>query len=152
MVDFSRRVSLNYDCLRSIAFELNTGIPFREAVRDLNILSTSEELYDVYLYFEDGQRLYRFNYRTNLYDYLQNPALMNTVVLENPRGIDVARMKYRKQDIRYDERKEKLTLPASLFTLDFSGYDSDEAGPYTEMKPVFAAFEKVPAGNIHYSL
>lgn len=38
VIKFSYRVSLNYDCLRAIAFELNSGETFRDAIRDLNII------------------------------------------------------------------------------------------------------------------
>ena len=37
-MSFSRKIDLNYDCLRAIAFELNTGISFKEAILDLNIV------------------------------------------------------------------------------------------------------------------
>ena len=43
VVDFSRIVSLNYDCLRAIAFELNFGCSFASAISDLNIMTTDDE-------------------------------------------------------------------------------------------------------------
>lgn len=54
VVAFASRVNVNFDCLRAIAFELNQGISFKEAIKDLNILHMSSEHYDVYLYLEDG--------------------------------------------------------------------------------------------------
>lgn len=39
---FSVRMNLNYDCLRSIAFELNNGLKFQEAINDLNIIRISQ--------------------------------------------------------------------------------------------------------------
>ena len=42
VIAFSVRMNLNYDCLRSIAFELNTGSKFQEAINDLNIIRTDE--------------------------------------------------------------------------------------------------------------
>lgn len=38
---FNRRMALNYDCLRSIAFELNMGVSFEEAIENLNIIRYS---------------------------------------------------------------------------------------------------------------
>ena len=46
VVDFSRKTSLNYDCLRAIAFELDGGANFAAAVIDLNIMTTEDEEYD----------------------------------------------------------------------------------------------------------
>lgn len=42
VIAFSVRMNLNYDCLRSIAFELNTGSKFQEAINDLNIIRISQ--------------------------------------------------------------------------------------------------------------
>ena len=42
VVLFSQKVALNYDCLRAIAFELNMGLPFEQAIR-ISISSTREK-------------------------------------------------------------------------------------------------------------
>ena len=42
VIAFSVRMNLNYDCLRSIAFELNNGLKFQEAINDLNIVRISQ--------------------------------------------------------------------------------------------------------------
>ena len=68
VVDFSRKTSLNYDCLRAIAFELDGGANFAAAVIDLNIMTTEDEEYDVYLYFDNGIVLQHLRFKTNLYD------------------------------------------------------------------------------------
>jgi len=54
VVMFSNKINLNYDCLRAIAFELNTGIGFEDAIQDLNILNLNTQKYKLYLYFDDG--------------------------------------------------------------------------------------------------
>ena len=42
VIAFSVRMNLNYDCLRSIAFELNNGLKFKQAINDLNIIRISQ--------------------------------------------------------------------------------------------------------------
>lgn len=42
VIAFSVRMNLNYDCLRSIAFELNNGLKFQEAINNLNIIRISQ--------------------------------------------------------------------------------------------------------------
>ncbi len=54
VVSFSRKVKLNYDCLRAIVFELSTGLSFKEAVSDLNIINLDEGKYSVILRYENG--------------------------------------------------------------------------------------------------
>lgn len=54
VITFSRKVALNYDCLRAIAFELSTGLRFEDAIKDLNILNTQHEFYSVIVTLSDG--------------------------------------------------------------------------------------------------
>lgn len=55
VVNFSRRIKLNYDCLRAIAFELTLGVPFKEAITDLNILNLSRQAYNIKMHFQNGE-------------------------------------------------------------------------------------------------
>ena len=54
VVRYSHRVKLSYDSLRAIAFELDLGLTFKEAIQDLNI-DSNETYYTVTVsYKEDG--------------------------------------------------------------------------------------------------
>ena len=59
VVAFSKRVDLNFDCLRAIAFELNNGLTFSEAIKDLNIVNTDRgyENYLAFLTLSDGSKM-----------------------------------------------------------------------------------------------
>lgn len=59
VVTFAAKVDVNYDCLRAIAFELNNGIEFEEAVLDLNIMNIQKERFNVVVYFESGAKIVR---------------------------------------------------------------------------------------------
>lgn len=59
VIQFAQKVDLNYDCLRAIAFELTLGINFENAIKDLNILNLSQELYYVTIVFNDGTKARR---------------------------------------------------------------------------------------------
>jgi len=54
VIKFSSKINLNYDCLRAITYELSNGLSFKEAIRDLNILNTEEQYYNVIFEFSDG--------------------------------------------------------------------------------------------------
>ena len=59
VVCFSQRIDLNYDCLRAIAFELNLGNKFGDAIADLNIVNFNRG-YDKYVCFltlDNGEKL-----------------------------------------------------------------------------------------------
>lgn len=69
VVAFSKRVSLNYDCLRAIAFELNNGTSFSSAITDLNIINYGRyEEYELLLHYKDGTVI-RLGTRSNITPY-----------------------------------------------------------------------------------
>ena len=68
VIAFSQKTKLNYDCLRSIAFELNLGLTFKEAIQDLNILNLEHEHYTLAIYMSNGARLVVKNRILDLFD------------------------------------------------------------------------------------
>lgn len=68
VVNFSRKVDLNYDCLRSIAFEINHGATFADAVKDLNIVNLDEERYTLVLRMTNGVTFQASSVSINLFD------------------------------------------------------------------------------------
>lgn len=57
VIDFAKKVQLNYDCLRAIAFELRICETFEEAISDLNIVRDSYgSNTNIYVCFADGER------------------------------------------------------------------------------------------------
>lgn len=57
VVDFSRKVDLNYDCLRAISYELSHVSTFEEAISDLNILKPDYgQSVNMFILFDDGTR------------------------------------------------------------------------------------------------
>lgn len=57
VIAFAGKVNLNYDCLRAIAFELNCGLNFREAIADLNIINLNADIYTLVLVLSNGEEL-----------------------------------------------------------------------------------------------
>lgn len=57
IVVFANKVELNYDCLRAIAFEINSGICFKDAILDLNIINISKRLFNVFLVLKNNKVL-----------------------------------------------------------------------------------------------
>ena len=68
VVAFAQRVNLNYDCLRAIAFELNTGEPFERAITDLNILNLNEERYNITVFLANNKQYTRKNVCMDLFN------------------------------------------------------------------------------------
>jgi ssDNA-binding Zn-finger/Zn-ribbon topoisomerase 1 len=62
IVNFSLKTNLNYDSLRAIAFEINSGETFESAIKDLNIMKSDREVWEVVLTCNNGK-----SYRDNKY-------------------------------------------------------------------------------------
>lgn len=76
VASFSRKVDLNYDCLRAIAFELSLGLSFEEAIKDLNIVNMKKEEYTAYLVFEDGETIKTRDVKMDLFSSEQEKVYL----------------------------------------------------------------------------
>lgn len=162
VVEFSRKISLNYDCLRAIAFELNTGARFRDAIADLNIMTTEDEEYKVYLFFDNGKSVHNLRFSTNLYDY---DGSMTFIRFYNDDGKFVVAAYFDKECMTYDMAKGKVIVPANGIKLikedndDDDDYDDDNDDVSSGKAPVFQgakvlymSFTKRMAKNLHYMI
>lgn len=160
VVEFSRKISLNYDCLRAIAFELNAGNSFSDAIADLNIMTTENEEYKVYLFFEDGRSVHNLRYSTNLYDY---DGSMTFIRFFDDDGKFVLDAYFDKATIKYDMAKGKVIVPASGIKIkensDSDDCDDDDGDDevsgvkisrFRGKKVLYMTFMKRAAKNLHY--
>ena len=160
VVEFSHRVSLNYDCLRAIAFELNNGVAFADAIKDLNIMTTEDEEYKVYLFLENGKSFHNLRFRTNLYDY---DGSMTYIRFFDNNGNFVLDAYFDKASIRYDMTKGKVLVPASGIKIkpaddDDDYYDETEDDTISDAqtphfrgaKVLYMTFAKRATKNLHY--
>lgn len=160
VIEFSRKVSLNYDCLRAIAFEMNMGMGFAEAIADLNIMTTEKESYSVYIVFEDGCSLHNFNYSANLYDY---DGTMSNIQFYNDDGKFVLTAYYDKSFVKYDAMNGKILIPAEgikissdTADLDYDDEEDEVAGKggatFRGKRVQHMTFTKRKKRNLHYMI
>lgn len=159
VIDFSRRISLNYDCLRAIAFEINKGVTFSEAIVDLNIMTTESEEYRVYLFFENGRSLHNLRFSTNLYDY---DGFMTYIGFYDDNGKFILSAYFDKESLKYDVAKGKVIVPASGIKIvesqDNDGYEDDEDDEiqadntpgFKGSNVLYMSFTKRIPKNLHY--
>lgn len=151
VVEFSRKTSLNYDCLRAIAFELNCGYDFAHAISDLNIMTIEDEEYRVYLYFEDGSSLHNLRYCTNLFDY---DVGMTYISLYNDDGRFVLGAYFDKRRVEYDFRRGATIIPAEGIKIKKPDYDEDDEDAADKAirntAPAYMTFTKARMKNLHY--
>ena len=63
VIRFSLRIPLNYDCLRAIAFELQDGSTFKEAIESLNIVNVDPVRYTTRFVF-NNEKIFDVGWRT----------------------------------------------------------------------------------------
>lgn len=160
VIEFSRKISLNYDCLRAIAFELNNGSNFADAIADLNIMTTEDEEYKVYLFFENGKSVHNLRFCTNLYDY---DGSMTFIRFYDDDGKFVLDAYFDKATVKYDITKGRIIVPANGIKIKEGGDDDDdyddddgeevscEKNPrFRGSKVLYMTFTKRVARNLHY--
>ena len=68
IVNFANTINITYDYLRAIAFELNQGYTFEEALSDLNITRTSDVRFDLLIVMTDGSMYQSYGQSFDLYE------------------------------------------------------------------------------------
>lgn len=159
VVEFSRKTSLNYDCLRAIAFELNRGTDFANSISDLNIMTTDVEEYRVYLYLDNGISLHNFRYRTNLFDY---DVGMTNISFYDDDGRYVLDAYFDKKKVMYDINRKATIIPAEGIKINRNSYDDDDDDDdddyrnrvkrIVKAKPLYMTFTKAGMKNLHYMI
>lgn len=149
---FADRIGLNYDCLRAIAFELNTGIPFSEAIKDLNIINIDRKRYDVRVVYPNG---WEFScspvwdpYGTECYTDWMIEDHRKTGTVDIQATVNM-------MNAQYDYEKKVYVVPGDKIQIRVD-YDSDieeevKIGKELEKtRPLYMICSKAPEPTVHY--
>ena len=117
VVSFSNRVALNYDCLRAIAFELNLGLTFQEAIGDLNIINIKNEQYEIILRFEDGTILTNRRFSTDLFNDEEKKA-----ELYDRQGKYSGEVSFMPEAVKFNSMTGEMYINPEDATLDYAYY------------------------------
>jgi hypothetical protein len=145
VVAFSKRINLNYDCLRAIAFELNTGEPFETAIQDLNILNLNQEQYRITCHFTDGTTLMNRRVGLDLFD----GEFTREIELYDHKNNNICDVRVNTEDAVYDTSREMTVVPGAncKFT-----YWYDEASEDLKQKQVdYLSIVHIYEKSLHYA-
>lgn len=152
VINFSKRVNLNYDCLRAIAFELNMGYPLKEAVLDLNIVNTDRVCCSIKIYANNGKTyISTCDYHLDLFSFSRV-----WIEMENEKGENIFGFNLNPQDLVFDEKLGYI-IPGNKIIPSFTYDDEDEdcGDEIKELKKVkfsYAEISKKSEKSIHYML
>ena len=147
VVLFSQKVALNYDCLRAIAFELNMGLPFEQAIQDLNIINAGKERYDIVLHYCGGMTLSAKNVNLDLFDLEQPQCLW----LDDEEDRNIVYAQFDPYRIVYDESRRISLIPGDNLILHYNEHYKDPAvAQYKALRPDYLSISRVGEPVLHY--
>ena len=153
VVSFSKKVDLNYDCLRAIAFEINHGATFSEAVKDLNIVNVDEERYTLVLRMTNGTIFQDSSVRIDLFD---KEARVRTWMRRSGSGCG-CNVEFWVGDVQFDMTTGRLSVSKDRVIVD-NPYDDDDDERAErqrwekEMLPESLTIYRNRAKSLHYVL
>ncbi len=121
VISFSNKISLNYDCLRAIATELNTGLTFCDAIKDLNIVNTEQQSYNLMLRFKNGVS---FKAKDISMDMFGDDGDKNVYMYDN-KGRNNVDITFNPCNAVYDTGKFAHVIPADAIKVEYYFGDSD---------------------------
>ena len=144
---FSKKVALNYDCLRAIAFELNLGLPFEKAIQDLNIINLHEECYNVTLHFHGGRTMTAKRCQLDLF----GDDRPEHVCLQDEHGRDQLIVEFDPRMCVYDYERHATIVPAEALSLDYIDYYEEETvAEIKKLVPDYLSLSRAAERNLHY--
>lgn len=150
VIGFSKKISINYDCLRAIAFEINLGSTFKQAVQDLNIVNLEPERYSVVLRYKDGTVLSNRNCSLDLF----GTDTLSVYWLEDLRGNELGTIHFIPQDCVYDAQRFATIVPGEAIDVEYSSDESD-ATTVARLKEVgvdCAVLTRKVEKSLHYAV
>ncbi len=148
IVDFSRKVDLNYDCLRAIAFEINNGESFQNAAGDLNIINLSEECYDFILYFKNGSPMYVKNRQA---DFFADEEI--NICFAEDNFNEIITIGFWMKDSVYDIKNNCAIISAEKLKLKYDEeYDEMLVERAKKLIPDYLAVKKAREKSLHYAV
>lgn len=152
IVSFAQKVNVNFDCLRAIAFELNTGLTFKEAIKDLNILRLSSGgKFRTAIRLSNGQELEE----TQTIDMFGDFVVVN---LRNSNGENVVDVSFNPQCAVFNPQLGCYLIRPEHISYDWVDGDARIIGGQSLREVIdsraveYLTIRRVDSDNYHYAL
>lgn len=149
VIAFSRKVNINYDCLRAITFELNnSGEAFEKVIQDLNIINMNALSYELTLYFEDGTVMNNKHCFLDLFS-----QELDCVCLYDLEGRASVAVKFTPANCVFDDRSRANVIMAENLRLEYNDdEDKEQVEKVKALVPKALFITKCLEKNIHYAI
>lgn len=148
VIAFSRKVDLNYDCLRAIAFEINNGENFCSAIKDLNIINLSGERYNATIYFKNGSPKYVRNKNVDLF-----AGEEISICFPEDDYNEILTITFQTGDGEYDAKSSCIVVPADKLKITYDeDFDEELVRKVKELTVDCLKLQKVREKSLHYTI
>lgn len=148
IVAFSRKVDLNYDCLRAIAFEVNSGESFHSAIGDLNIINLAQERFDFAIYFQNGAPMYVRNRNLDFF----NEEEISICFAEDDYN-EILTVHFCVNDSEYDIKNNCAVVAAEKLKITYDeDYDEERVKKVKQLIIDRLEIRKVRERRLHYAV
>lgn len=148
VVEFSRKVDLNYDCLRAIALEINNGEKFNTAIQDLNILNLTQDEYDLAMHFQNGKVIGAQGVCIDFFS--QEEKIVN---ISEDNYHEIINVHFYTQDCEYDIQNKHAVIPAQKLKLTYDeDYERELVNQMKALVPDYLIIKKVRHKSLHYAV
>lgn len=148
VIAFSKKINLNYDCLRAIAFELSMGSKFKDAIKDLNIINMDSERYNVTLYFSNGMTAMA----KGVYLDLFNEDDEETLYLCDKSGKNFVDVTFNTSNCQFDTKKLMNIIYPDALQISYDDNYEELVAQAKAAEIEYLAFSRQRDRNIHYAV
>ncbi len=152
VISFSRKVKLNYDCLRAIVFEIASGLSFKDAISDLNIVNLERDRYSIILKFDNGMTAVEKCY----IDMFSDDEI--DLWLSDKKGYEYVNISFDPSSAEWSDKILANVVLPDNFKLTWANYCEDEpevkalVEAAKSSNPMYAIVKRDYGKNIHYTL
>jgi hypothetical protein len=147
IIAFSRRVDLNYDCLRAIVFEIRNGSAFEEAIKDLNIVNTDSSDYRITIFFKDGTTMFKRRHSMNMFG--DEPEC---VWMQDGSGRTPLSVEFYPADAKYNIEKACSYIAGEKLIIRVEHSDCDDPAEIKRLVPECLMISRAAGRAIHYTV
>lgn len=151
VVTFSRKIRLNYDCLRAIVFELSTGAAFKDAIADLNIVNTNWERYRLILQYENGMTV---SQRGCCFDMFSDDEVDEWLCDKN--GNEYVKVFFEPAFAEWAPSIQGNVIPADKLKVEYWNAEDEEVKKLVaaakETKPLYLLIKRELDKSLHYAV
>lgn len=152
IVTFASRVGLNYDCLRSIAFEINNGESFEDAIKDLNIVNAEIPRYTLSIVYKDGT-VARHRYPKQIDLYSSNEVVIDDFYIGSEYVI--CNISFNTRDVEYDLKEFTNKVSGNSISVNYDTYDDKDKERAQRLQTIgvdFVRIDRERDKTFHYDI